>query len=301
MLHVIDEIDDMATSRDADATFLTATLGSNPFSDEGISWLLSARRLIQNLEDQDALSGVNVYIEGTAGIANDAVHSVSDAFPFVATATVVVVFVLMGLFFRSLFAPLRSIVSIALTLSFSFGLAVYVYQDGIFNWMNLSSLNSIGNEVCWLVPVMAFSTVVGLTLDYDVFLVSRILEYRLDGYEHRTSIASGLHSTGGVINAAGVIMALAFGSLLLSSNPVLHQWSFIVTTAVLVDTFVVRTMVVPILTGLTGKHCWWPRRLPEGRICLTEYQEREGSDVAGLLRSLEATSEYEPLRSTHCE
>jgi uncharacterized membrane protein YdfJ with MMPL/SSD domain len=143
---------------------------------------------------------------------------------------------------------------------------------------------------------MAFSIIVGLALDYDVFLISRILEYRLEGYEHKTSIACGLHATGGIITAAGIIMAFAFGSLMLSSNPVLYQWSFLLTTAVLLDTFVIRTIVVPIVTGLAGRHCWWPRQLPDERICMPEYQDIS-EETYHLLRTLEEESEYEPLVS----
>eukprot|EP00173_Palmaria_palmata_P000113 Plantae.Rhodophyta-Palmaria_palmata.ctg10535.p1 GENE.Plantae.Rhodophyta-Palmaria_palmata.ctg10535~~Plantae.Rhodophyta-Palmaria_palmata.ctg10535.p1 ORF type:complete len:262 (+),score=11.43 Plantae.Rhodophyta-Palmaria_palmata.ctg10535:104-787(+) len=210
--------------------------------------------------------------------------------------TTLTVFVLMCLFFKSVFPPIRSIVSISLTLSFSFGLSVLVFQRGIFDWVHLRTLTSMGDEVCWLVPIMAFSIVVGLALDYDVFLISRILEYRIEGYEHKSSIALGLDATGGIITAAGVIMSVAFGSLMCSSNPVLYQWSFLLTTAVLLDTFVIRTIVVPILTGLAGELCWWPRQLPEERICFVEFEKPMPiEDVASRMRTLESTSQYEPL------
>lgn len=212
--------------------------------------------------------------------------------------TMVVIFGLMGFYFRSIFAPIRSIVSISLTLAFSFGLAVCVFQDGVLDWTNVRALTSIGDEMCWLVPIMAFSILIGLALDYDVFLISRVLEFRLEGYEHRSSIAMGLDSSGGIIAAAGLIMSIAFGSLLFSSNPVLYQWSFILTSAVLLHTFFIEPLVVPILTGLSGKRCWWPRRLPEEQFCFSEFQEHDSDDVAGLLRTLESSSEYEPLRAT---
>lgn len=209
--------------------------------------------------------------------------------------TTLVVFCLMGTFFGSVFLPFRCIVGIGLTLSFSFGLGVLVYQNGIFDWTGVRALSSVGgNEFCWLVPIMAFSVIVGLALDYDVFLVSRILEYRLQGYEHKTSIAAGLHSTGGIITAAGLIMAFAFGSLMLTSNPVLYQWSFLLTTAVLLETFVIRTIVVPTMTSLAGRCCWWPREMPPTRVTMPEH-EGGLDDVSSLLRSLEESSEYEPL------
>lgn len=319
LLHVLNEVDKMSTSYNKKATVITATLmNTNPFSDNGIEWLLHARRVLDQLRNKPYMHGVEVYIDGSAGIAYDAVHGVYSAFPKMILSTTIIVFILMGLFFRSIFPPLRSIVSIGITLSFSFGLTVMVFQENsLFNhpWKNQQNvgysseiLNSSLDEISWLVPIMGFSIIVGLALDYDVFLISRILEYRMQNYEHRTSIAYGLHSTGSIITAAGVIMAVAFGSLMLSSNPVLYQWSFLLTTAVLLDTFIVRICVVPVLTNLAGsKYCWWPRHFPtrldtvvrQPVFCLPEYKEkyRFGSDdVACLLRTLEETSEYEPLR-----
>jgi RND superfamily putative drug exporter len=266
------------------------TLAISPF------WLTAAHETVQRLQHGRALAGVNVHIQGSAAIELDALQAVYASFPTMVVITTLVVFVLTGVSFRSVFTPLRSILSICLTLAFTFGLGVLVYQHGVFDWTGLRALTSIGDEVCWLVPIMAFSIIVGLTLDYDVFLISRILEYRLEGYEHKTSIACGLDATGGILTAAGIIMAFAFGSLMLSFNPVLYQWSFLLTTAVLLDTFVIRTVVVPIVTGLAGRHCWWPRQLPEGRICMEEYQDRS-EETYNLLQTFEESSEYEPLVS----
>lgn len=263
ILHLIEYVDEASTSPDRFATFVTATLPVNPFSDEGVQWLESARETIQRLSHGGAMGSIQVYIEGSAAIEYDAVEAVYGAFPTVVTITIVVVFVLMAAFFRSIVVPLRSVVSIAMTLCFVFGLCVLVYQHGILNWTRIPSWTSTGDEISWLVPVMAFSIIVGLALDYDVFLISRILEYRNEGIDHESSIVAGLYSTGGIITAAGVIMAVAFGGLMFSSSPVLYQWSFLLTSAVLLDTFVIRSLVVPIVIGWTGKWSWWPRRLPE--------------------------------------
>jgi uncharacterized membrane protein YdfJ with MMPL/SSD domain len=267
VLHLIDYVDQTATSQDHFATFVTAILAVNPFSDEGVQWLQSARETVERLEDGGALGGIKIDIQGSAAIEYDAVEAVYGAFPMVITITMLVVVLLMGMFFQSIVTPLRSVVSICMTLSFVFGLGVLVFQKGILNWTRIPSWTSTGGgEISWLVPVMAFSIIVGLALDYDVFLICRILEYRTDhGYDHKSSIVAGLHATGGIITAAGVIMAVAFGGLMFSSSPVLYQWSFLLTTAVLLDTFVIRTLVVPIVMGWTGTFSWWPRQLPPER------------------------------------
>jgi len=115
---------------------------------------------------------------------------------------------------------------------------------------------------------MTFSIIVGLGLDYDVFLISRVLEFREEAYTDNSSVLKGLYKTGGIITAAGIIMAVAFSGLLMSGELLLNQTAFCLVAAVLVDTFIVRTVLVPILLGFTGSKSWYPRKLPEARIDL---------------------------------
>jgi len=86
-----------------------------------------------------------------------------------------------------------------------------------------------------------------------------VLEFRLHGYTNKASIVKGLYKkTGHIIIAAGIIMAMTFFGLLLSSEIMLDQVSFFLVVAVLLDTFVIRTILVPVLLGLSGKYAWWP-------------------------------------------
>jgi len=109
---------------------------------------------------------------------------------------------------------------------------------------------------------MSFSILVGLGLDYDIFLFSRVVEYRKAGFSDRASITKGVYKTGRIITAAGVIMSIAFGGLLFSKQMVLNQFGFMLCIAVLVDTFVVRTLMVPAIMGLVGWVNWWPGHVP---------------------------------------
>lgn len=285
VLRVLDWLDRTYTSDDHYATVMSVTLNVDPFSEKGLEWLKMARVAIGGMD----LGNVQVHIDGSSAIAHDAVDAVYNSFPVMMLTTCGIVFCLIGWYFKSFVAPLRSLLSIGITVSVSFGLAVAVFQNGWLRWVGITV--SVGGAICWLVPIMAFSILVGLTLDYDVFLISRILEYRLEGYEHKSSIALGLDSTGGVITAAGLIMALAFGSLMGSSNPVLYQWSFLLTTAVLLDTFVVRTCIVPIL--LQPQWSWWPRALPESQQVADGFDSDD--ELNAWVRRLEESSEYERL------
>ena len=288
-LAVINFLNDRETSSDEYATMISATIPVNPFSDQGVLWL---DRMRTALDAVDTPEGVHLYLDGPAAIAHDAVDAVYRSFPTMIVLTCVVVFLLMGYVFGSVVPPLRSLVSVATTLSCSFGLAALVFDENS-SWKSPHHRHGeTSAELCWLVPVMTFSILVGLSLDYDVFLVSRVLEFRREGYCHKSSIDLGLDSTGGVITAAGVIMAVAFGSLQFSSNPVVYQWSFLLTVAVLLDTFVVRTTIVPILMSLGGSRlCWWPQE-HEDRLSLATFQDPNESS---WMQRLEETSEYESL------
>ena len=114
----------------------------------------------------------------------------------------------------------------------------------------------------WAVPVMTFSILVGLGMDYDVFLFSRVAEYRELGFSTKVALVKGVAKTGHIITYAGVIMAIAFAGLLFSDLLMLKQFGFILSFSVLVDTFVIRTLLNPAIINLSNELTWWPRKLP---------------------------------------
>ena len=157
-----------------------------------------------------------------------------------------------GIAFRSVLIPLRLIVTIIATLLSVAGASVLVYQfagqlDGIF----------------WMVPLSCGCLIVGLTIDYDVFLISRIYEYRTAGYTTEASILRAMGTQSGTITTAGVIMTVAFSSLLLSSTTVLNEFGFMLVAATIIDTFLVRTTLVPALMFCAVEWNWWPGRMPK--------------------------------------
>jgi RND superfamily putative drug exporter len=100
----------------------------------------------------------------------------------------------------------------------------------------------------------------GLSVDYDVFGIDRVMEYRNAGFTTHDAVLCGLAQTGKVVTAAGAIMFFAFAGLLLSSNAALNQLSFFLCVSVLADCFVVRTLLVPSLMMLLGETNWWPSK-----------------------------------------
>jgi len=243
------------------STYSSVVLDVDAYSADGTEWLSDARELIDDLEKEGKLQGYSVVLQAGASVMYDAVDDVYDSFPLMIGITLVVVFLLVAFFFNSFMAPLRSVFTIGVTLMFCYGLSVLVYQYAWLDWLSWDSVEDSG-EIAWMPPLMAFSIIVGLGLDYDIFLASRVLEFRMMGYDENSAVLKGLYKTGGIITAAGTIMAIAFGGLIFASELLLNQFGFYIFVAVIMDTFVVRTIMVPILMGLSGKYTWWPAKLP---------------------------------------
>ena len=112
-------------------------------------------------------------------------------------------------------------------------------------------------------PLSCGCLVVGLTIDYDIFLVSRIYDLKHEGLSTEEAILDGLQSSAKTITTAGIIMMVAFSSLLFSSTDVLHQFGFGLVASAFVDTFIVRTVLVPTMMFCAVDWNWWPGKVPE--------------------------------------
>jgi len=252
------------TSGTTNAIMTSIILGTDPFAEDGMAWLKEARRLINKWESEHP--EFNAYLGGGAAINTDVVNKVYDAFPMAMGITAGFVLIWIGLAFRSFLVPVRAIFTLAITIIIVYGCSVFVYQDGALDWMHFPGLSKNAGapglgSLSWVTPVMSFSIVVGLGLDYDIFLICRVSEYRQLGLPTRQAIAYGLAQTGPIITAAGAVMALAFAGLLFSAEPTLNELSFYLVFAVLFDTLIIRTILVPALMSILGEATWWPKRL----------------------------------------
>eukprot|EP00401_Gymnodinium_catenatum_P045101 CAMPEP_0117580962 /NCGR_PEP_ID=MMETSP0784-20121206/65528_1 /TAXON_ID=39447 /ORGANISM="" /LENGTH=217 /DNA_ID=CAMNT_0005381151 /DNA_START=75 /DNA_END=728 /DNA_ORIENTATION=+ len=172
-------------------------------------------------------------------------------------------FIMIGLFLRSAIVPARLALTLVVPLCSVYGVAVLVYQEGWLNWLGLTNVASSGdNSFHWEVPIFAFALTMALALDYDLFVVIRIADYRFAGYTIQGSIIRALYETGPVVTGAGLIMAISFGGNLLAESTTLNQAGWILGTGVLIDTFIVRTLLVPALLSLADQAAWWPSKPP---------------------------------------
>jgi len=203
-------------------------------------------------------------IAGIPAITLDTQDAVMARFPLTAIATGACILALLAYAFGSALVPVRSVLTTAATLGFVYG-SLQILQAGVpYRFLRLelwAPWEAPG--VSWIVPVMTFTVLAGLNTDYDVFLVSGIRKMRTQGMSSDEAIIQGLRSNGGVINTAGLIMALAFSGLLGSSTLAVQQVAYVVVLSVLFDTLVVRSILVPAMMALLRDYNWWPARMPE--------------------------------------
>lgn len=255
------------------ANIVTDYLGGTENSTE---WTRECRSLLVDfMSSHDA---VKAYLGGTNPIVLDAVDAVYNTLPYVLVSVLIAGMIMLGLMYKSVLIPLRALISIGVTLVFSFSISIGIYQIGWMNGFPGGKFDACGG-LTWMNPAMAFCIILGLSLDYDIFLVGRIVEFRMLGFTDQEAIQLGLWKTGSVITSAGFIMAVAFSGLMLSNVPMLNQFSVFLVTAVVLDTFIVRPLIVPPIMSAFGKWNWMPRKMPSPetmRISAEDYVARAG-------------------------
>lgn len=194
------------------------------------------------------LAGSPVAITGMAATNADIATLSASDFRLVAIVALIAVFLILLLLIRSLVAAVFLLASVVLSYAATMGLAVLIWQIGL------------GDPIEWTVGCIAFVLLVAVGADYNLLLIKRMHEEAPDG--SRAGIARAVGLTGGVITAAGVIFAASLFAMMSASVTTLIQLGFTVGIGLLIDTFVVRTLVVPAFAALVGPRLWWPSRAP---------------------------------------
>jgi uncharacterized membrane protein YdfJ with MMPL/SSD domain len=179
------------------------------------------------------------------------------SFPWLVLGVLAATYVLLVRAFRSLLIPLKAIVLNLVSICAAYGLLVLVFKHGAAEWIGLISYDQIEG---WI-PVMIFAMLFGLSMDYEVFLVSRMREEWDNGATNEQAIVLGLTRTGRLVTAAGLIMFAAFMGFVAGSVVGLQQFGFGLAAAILIDVTIVRALLVPSAMKLFGKWNWW---LPDG-------------------------------------
>ncbi|RMI40856.1 MMPL family transporter [Streptomyces triticirhizae] len=210
-----------------------------------------------------AETGAEYLVGGATAATQDYTDKVAERMPlFVAIVVGVSVLLLMAVF-RSVWIPIKAALLNLLSIGAALGAMTLVFQEG---WFGVEP----GPIEAYL-PVMIFAIVFGLSMDYEIFLVSRMHEEWERHRDHQLAVREGLAHTGAVISAAGAIMVVVFGAFILSPDRMLQQVGFGMAVAILVDAVVIRCLIVPAAMQLLGRHAWWlpaplARLLPRVRL-----------------------------------
>jgi putative drug exporter of the RND superfamily len=202
--------------------------------------------------------GVDVAVTGNVAVNIDFTEYLGGRMPYFFTAVLGLSFVLLMVVFRSLLVPVKAVVMNVLSIAAAYGVVVALFQWG---WLGgITGVQPAPIEP-WI-PMMLFAILFGLSMDYEVFLLSRIREEWTRTRDSRTSVADGLASTAKVITAAAAIMVVVFGSFMAEPDRVMKLMGTGLAAAILLDATVVRMLLVPATMELLGDRNWWlPRWL----------------------------------------
>ncbi|HYB38647.1 MAG TPA: MMPL family transporter [Mycobacterium sp.] len=208
-------------------------------------------------------AGRSVQMAGLAQINRDSVEAIMARLPLVLGLIAVITFALLFLLTGSVVLPLKALVCNVLSLSAAFGALVWIFQDGHLGALGTSPSGTLNANM----PVLLFCIAFGLSMDYEVFLVSRIREYWLTSPRTRQdideSVALGVARTGRVITAAALVMSISFAALIAAQVSFMRMFGIGLTLAVLVDATLVRMVLVPAFMHVLGRWSWWaPHPLP---------------------------------------
>jgi RND superfamily putative drug exporter len=204
----------------------------------------------------NATAGTAVHARVTGSTAGnvDLADQIGNRLPWFLAAVIALSFVLLMMVFRSVLVPLKAALCNLLSVGAGYGVVVAVFQWG---WLkSLIGLHQTVPIVAW-VPMMMFAILFGLSMDYEVFLISRIREDWLRSGDSHASVVNGVASTASVITSAAVIMVSVFASFILVDDPVIKMLGLGLAVAVLVDATVIRMITVPATMELLGDGNWW--------------------------------------------
>ncbi len=202
----------------------------------------------------ESTHGIEVYVAGPTALDIDLSKQLTERLPWVMVVVIGLIFVVLMLAFRSLLVPLKAAIGILLSLGAALGIVVAVFQWG---WgASLIGVDGTMPIISFL-PVMSFAILFGLSMDYEVFILSRVREEWLRTNDARESVIKGVGATARVITAAAAIMTAVFGGFLLGDQPVVKMVGLALAVAVLLDATVIRLILVPSTMVMFNRANWW--------------------------------------------
>ncbi|BBX86855.1 MMPL family transporter [Mycolicibacterium aubagnense] len=232
-----------------DAAYLTVSSTLDPFSPPGEGQLVALKAI--------SAPGPTLF-DGTAQRNIDDVHGITSRIPLVLALVAITTLVLVFLFTGSMLLPVKAVLMNALSLTASFGAMVWIFQEGHLGGFGTTTTGNINAAF----PPLIFCLAFGLSMDYEVFVLSRIREEwlrtpRQTASDNDQAVAVGLARTGRIVTAAATVMAIVFVAMIASQQSNMRMLGTGLTITVLLDAFVVRTVLVPAVMKLMGRVNWW--------------------------------------------
>lgn len=227
-------------------------------------------------DDVVPASDVEAHVGGAVATRIDLSDRIAERLPWLIGIVIAASMVLVAFTFRSVLLPIKAAVCNLLSITAAFGVLVWVFQEG--HGVELLGLDG-PMPLDPYVPMMLFAVLFGLSMDYEVFLLTSMRQAWLRGASARGAVTRGLTETGGVISAAAIIMIAVFLSFTFSANPVIKVFGVGLSVAVLVDATIIRLLFVPAIMTLLGRAAWWwpgtsRTEVRDGRPTASADQER---------------------------
>jgi RND superfamily putative drug exporter len=212
-----------------------------------------SQELIQNVRNVESPEGT--LVGGVAADYTDSQNGISRTLPWALAWIVLSVLVLIFIFTGSIILPIKAVILNFLSLGATMGALTWIFVDGNLQWLvgSFTVTGTLDTSIVILIAVVVF----GLSMDYELFLLSRIREEHLAGKSNVESVAIGLQRSARIITAAAVLLAVVFGAFVTSGVTSIKTMGFGVALAVMLDATIVRGLLVPALMRLFGENNWW--------------------------------------------
>jgi len=231
----------------SDSTTLVIVNSRTPGNDP------ASHSLVRDLRNL-SLQGLRVQVARQTASELDTIQVVYDRMPLVVAAMMTVTFLVLCILLNSVVLPLKAIVMNLLSIGASFGALVFIFQEGNFHtWLNFTPVGYIDI----LIPVVLFCVLFGLSMDYEVFLLTRIKEAYEGGNSNTASVIEGLEHTGKIITNAATLTIIVTSAFALTSLIVIKALGIGIAIAVFIDATLIRVLLVPATMHLMGKWNWW--------------------------------------------
>lgn len=237
----------ISTYANSNATYIKVVPSFEIMSDE-------TKELVRSIRAYEYGGDMTRYVTGGTADLMDSIEVIYGSFPTAVMFVLVSIYIALLLLFKSVVLPMKAVIMNGMSIFATYGAVVLIFQDGYFQ--SLLGIDTLG-YVDAVLPVVLFCITFGISMDYEVFLLSRVKEIYDETGDNTSSVAYGLEKTGRIITSAALIMVLVCGSFALADIVIVKMFGIGLGLAILIDATLVRALLVPALMRIMGDFNWW--------------------------------------------